>query len=405
MSTLAAPIHCGQPMQIVQARMKCLVCGYETKTPGEEGLGYAHPVHCGQRMVVLRELRCGMCGFEMTDTVELQVPAEKPATPTRPRRRQVSLEPATVTDLVGKTWGRFRIVALLGHGGMAVVYKAYQPSLERFVAIKFLLLQGPDPAMVKRFRQEAKLIASLRHPNIVTVLDFGEKQGIAYFVMEYVEGQSLKERLGRPMALEQTLKITGQVGRALQYAHEHGIVHRDVKPSNILLARDDWALLSDFGIAKVLESPIHLTQSGAFVGTPEYMSPEQGRGMPVDARCDIYALGVVLFEMLTGRPPFSGDTPMTVLLKHISEPLPLPRSLNPSIPEEVQQAIVKATAKEPGERYASAGEMVAALGGGRIAEQAISPIAPTLLEEKPDQEAQEADKPPGEKRRPWFWPF
>lgn len=327
-------------------------------------------------MVLVRDLKCNLCGFETAETVRLDVPSPVPApppaaaAPSRPARRpRVALAPATVTGLVGKTWARYRIVSQLGRGGMAIVYKAYQPSLDRYVAIKFLLPQVvPNPTMIKRFKQEAKLSASLRHPYIVAVLDFGERQKIAYLVMEYVGGETLQTKLGRPMDLARALRIAAQVASALDYAHSHGVIHRDVKPSNILLARDDWALLSDFGIAKALQSATALTQTGMFIGTPEYMAPEQGQGREVDARCDIYALGVVLFEMLAGRPPFTGDTPISVMLKHCTEPLPSPRELNPDIPEAVEEIVMTATAKEPNGRYSSAGQMAAAI------EQVLHPL-------------------------------
>ena len=412
MSVPTIPQHHGQDMTIVNTKLKCQVCGFEMPNPGEAGIGEAPPKHCGKYTLLLRDLKCGVCGYEMPDTVRFDEATAQPVTPVPappPRRKRVALQPVTVTDLVGKTWARYRIVCQLGRGGMAVVYKAYQPGLDRHVAIKFLLPQViPDPTLIKRFKQEAKVIAKLRYPNIVTVLDFGERQGVAYLVMEYVEGETLKAKLGKPMPLESALEIASQMGRALDYAHSQGIIHRDVKPSNILLAREDWALLSDFGIAKVLEGPQQFTMTGASVGTPEYMAPEQGQGLKVDARADIYALGVVLYEMLTGRPPFSGDTPLSVMLKHVTDLLPPPRNLNANVPEAVEQVIVKAMAKDPAARYASAREMVAALESLRGTQIALapapSPEAPTLMEGKPAQVESESDKATGEKRRR-RWPF
>jgi len=265
-------------------------------------------------------------------------------------------------DLIGKSLGQYRIVEQLGRGGMAVVYKAYQASLDRYVAIKVLpFFQAQDPTAMERFYREARAIARLEHPNILTVFDFGQVDGTLYIVMQYVEGGTLKERLGAPLDLDVAAKIVRQVGEALEYAHGLGVVHRDIKPSNVLLAKGDRVLLSDFGLAKMMESTSALTKAGVGMGTPQYMSPEQGRGEPVDGRSDIYSLGVVLYEMLTGQVPFDAETPLAVVLKHLSTPLPRPRGLNPQIPEPVEQVILKATAKSPAQRYQSAAEMVEAL--------------------------------------------
>lgn len=283
-----------------------------------------------------------------------------PTAPAGPPGRDTPGMPAgaQLTDLVGQNWQGYEITAEIGRGGMAVVYKARQPKLDRNVAIKFLLPAGIHAeTLLERFEQEAKTIANLRHPNIVTVLEFGEHQGLPYLVMEFVEGETLESTLKERMDQDRALLITAQVARALDYAHGRGIVHRDVKPSNILLARADWALLSDFGIAKVVQSPARLTEMGLTIGTPGYMAPEQARGQELDGRCDIYALGVVLFELLTGRPPFTGDTPMGLLLQHVNDPIPSPRSLNPSIPEGVEAAVLRATAKQKEDRFASAKDL------------------------------------------------
>ncbi|MBI4758109.1 MAG: protein kinase [Chloroflexi bacterium] len=282
-------------------------------------------------------------------------------------------------DLIGKSLGQYRIVEQLGRGGMAVVYKAYQASLDRYVAIKVLpFFQAQDPTAMERFYREARAIARLEHPNILTVFDFGQVDGTLYIVMQYVEGGTLKERLGAPLDLDAVAKIIRQVGEALEYAHGLGVVHRDIKPSNVLLARGDRVLLSDFGLAKMMESTSALTKAGVGMGTPQYMSPEQGRGEPVDRRSDIYSLGVVLYEMLTGQVPFDAETPLAVVLKHLSTPLPRPRGLNPQIPEPVEQVILKATAKSPAERYQSAAEMVEALLQARGIARAL-PEAPRAL--------------------------
>lgn len=314
MATPEIPQHHGRPMTIVGAQVRCGVCGFESPVP-PGGLEDPAPKHCGRTMHAVRHLRCDVCGEDTSDTLLLETPDTLYAPPPSP-----AAPPAEVADLVGEDWAGYRVVSKLGQGGMAVVYKAHQPSLNRYVAIKLLVPHGPpDPGLIQRFRQEAQLIAGLRHPNIVTVLDFGEEQGLPYLVMEFVEGETLAARMGRPLEVSAALAIAAQIGRALHYAHGEGVVHRDVKPSNVLLRGEDWALLSDFGIAKVLGSPLNLTQTGTAIGTPEYMAPEQCQGLGVDARSDIYSLGVVLYEMLTGRPPFTGDTPMSVMLKHVQD--------------------------------------------------------------------------------------
>jgi hypothetical protein len=267
-----------------------------------------------------------------------------------------------VDDLVGRSLGQYQIVQRLGEGGMATVYKAFQPSLNRYVAIKVLppdLAQQPDFAA--RFTREAHAVAQLQHPHILSIHDFGQEGGLSYIVMQYVEAGTLQQRMHQPMDLETIAKIIEQLADALDYAHRRGIIHRDIKPSNVLMEDGRWPLLADFGIAKMLGGNTGLTATGIGIGTPAYMSPEQGRGQPVDARSDVYSLGVMLFEMLTGRVPFVADTPMGIVIQHILSPIPPPRSLNPAIPEAVERVIFGALAKDPNDRSASAGELAAAL--------------------------------------------
>ena len=270
-----------------------------------------------------------------------------------------------MADLVGATLGRYRVLARLGRGGMADVYKAFQPSLDRDVAIKVLHpSMVDDKEFVGRFQREAKSVAALRHTNIIQVFDYDSQGDTYYMVMEFIDGPTLKaalEELHRrreQLPLDVALRIVSDVGSALGYAHEQGVVHRDVKPANILLDRAGRVILTDFGVAKIL-SGTKVTVTGTVLGTPAYMSPEQGMGEHGDSRSDIYSLGVVLYELATGRLPFDADTPLAVLLKHAHDPLPIPRQVNPSLPEEVERIILKALAKEPADRYTTAQEMLA----------------------------------------------
>lgn len=268
-------------------------------------------------------------------------------------------------DLSGKQLGQYRLVAPLGEGGMAFVYKAYHPSMERYVAIKILPRHyAAEPDFIHRFKQEARIIANLEHPNILPVYDYGEADGYTYIVMRYIEGGKTLTNLmqGQPLPLAQMLNLLSKIAAALDYAHSRGVVHRDVKPSNVLIDQQGNILLSDFGLAKVFASSSRFTVSGAFLGTPAYASPEQCLGRSdLDGRSDVYSLGVILYEMATGRPPFDAETPMAVAVKHINDPLPLPRKLNPALPESLERVILKALAKQPGDRYQTAGEMARAL--------------------------------------------
>jgi len=256
----------------------------------------------------------------------------------------------------GQSIGPYRVLERLGRGGMASVYKAYQPSLDRYVALKVLPAHLTDePGFAERFRREARAVAKLEHPHILAVHDYGQEGDLTYIAMRYVEGGTLKDLLGKPLALPLVVDLIGQIAEALDYAHEHGVIHRDVKPSNVLLDRGNWTLLTDFGVARMVDATQQLTGTGVGVGTPAYMSPEQGQGKQVDRRSDVYSLGVVLYEMLTGKVPFEAETPLAVVWKHVNEPLPLPRSINPQVPEAAERVVLKALAKTPSDRYASAG--------------------------------------------------
>jgi tRNA A-37 threonylcarbamoyl transferase component Bud32 len=286
--------------------------------------------------------------------------------------------------LIGQTLGQYRIVEQIGKGGMATVFKAYQPSLDRYVAVKILpAYYAHEEGFSERFVREAKAIARLDDPHILPVYDFGQSDGLSYIVMKYVAAGTLKDRLGQPLAPEEALEILEQIAGALDHAHDLGILHRDVKPGNILIDEKDRVYLSDFGLAKMVEGSVQLTGSGVGIGTPAYMSPEQGQGLAVDERTDVYSLGVILYEMLTGRVPYEAETPMAVVVKHITSPLPMPTSVNPVIPEAVERVVLKALAKEAGDRYARAGQVVDALEAA-IEEQVVpGPVPETHVTQTP----------------------
>lgn len=273
-----------------------------------------------------------------------------------------------MTDLIGKFLGSYRILEQLGEGGMATVYRAIDAQQEQDVAVKIVRRDAFPPDQVervlKRFEREARALSALSHPNIVRVIEYGKHEGEPYLVMEYVPGGTLKQKLGQPIPWWQALELLIPIARALQYAHQLGIIHRDIKPSNILLTHSGLPMLTDFGIAKMLNPEEGLTlntTTGVGMGTPDYMSPEQGLGEQVDARTDIYSLGVVLYEMLTGRKPFSADTAMAVIVKHINDPLHKPSHAVPGLPGAVDSLILKALAKKPEQRYQDMGEFASAM--------------------------------------------
>lgn len=264
----------------------------------------------------------------------------------------------------GQMLGPYRIISQVGRGGMATVYKAYQPSVDRYVAVKVLPSQlAESREFATRFQQEARIIARLEHPHILPVFDYGESDGVAYFVMRYMDAGTLKEKMieGRPLPLNDIDRLFTQLAEALSYAHSRGIIHRDLKPANVLIDAQGNVFLTDFGIAKLLESASpRLTQTDAIMGTPAYISPEQAQGNPVDQRADIYSLGIILYEMVTGSVPFTAETPLAVLFKHISDPLPPPSLVKPDIPPAIEQVLLKALAKDPKDRFATAAEFMGA---------------------------------------------
>jgi len=268
-------------------------------------------------------------------------------------------------DLLGQKLGKYDIKERIGRGGMAEVYKGYHAALDRNVAIKVLHpFLGEDPEFQERFEREARNIARLRHPNIVQVYDFEveTRRDLYYMVMEFIDGPTLRTRLmqlgfqGEQMKIQESVRIVRDLASALAYAHARNMVHRDIKPANIMLDSDGRVVLTDFGIARIISGPT-MTASGSMVGTPAYMSPEQGLGQTGDHRSDIYSLGVVLYQLATGTTPYDADTPIAIVLKHVNDPLPPPTSINPDIPEALERIIFKTLAKSPEERYQNIEEL------------------------------------------------
>ena len=289
-------------------------------------------------------------------------------------------------NLIGTTIGQHQITEQLGRGGMANVYKAFHPGLAVDRAIKVI---RPDLADTQgfqdRFQREARAVAALRHPNIVQIHDFGQQGDLFYMIMEFVEGEDLKTRMLREGAIRpfsEAVRLIEQVSDALGYAHQQGVVHRDVKPDNVLLNKDGQAILADFGIAKIIEADdAKLTATGTGLGTPAYMAPEQAKGATdVGEMADLYAIGVVLYEMLTAHLPFHADTPLAVLQRVIYDPVTPPREFTADIPDALQGVVLKAMAKDPAHRYPSAAALVEAakqsLAGGEGGEGAMVPPPP-----------------------------
>ena len=264
---------------------------------------------------------------------------------------------------VGENIGPYRIVEQLGQGGMATVFKAYHASLDRYVALKVLHPAfNTDQSFATRFQREARVVARLEHANIVPVYDFAEHETRPYLVMKFIEGDTLKARMDKgPLSAEEISKIVEAVGLALAYAHKQGVLHRDVKPSNVLLANDGSLYLADFGLARMAQSGESTLSSDTVMGTPQYISPEQAMGKAdLDARTDLYSFGVMLYEMVVGRVPFNADTPFAIIHDHIYSPLPLPHKVNPAVPEPVERVLLKALAKERNDRFEEAGQLVTA---------------------------------------------
>jgi len=320
---------------------------------------------------------------------------------------------------IGENVGPYRIIEQLGQGGMATVFKAYHASLDRYVALKVLHPAfREDQTFTSRFQREARVVARLEHPNIVPIYDYSEYESRPFLVMKYIEGDTLKARLNQgPLTSEEIEQVVNSVGSALAYAHKQGILHRDVKPSNVMIAKDGTMYLADFGLARIADAGESTMSSDSIMGTPQYISPEQAMGVKdLDAGTDIYSFGVMLYEMVVGQVPFSADTPFSIIHDHIYTPLPLPTKVNPKVPEPVQRVLLKALAKNRLDRYTSTEELMTAFKqawteAGVPMEGTAIVMRSTSLKEKTDSKNQSvpADRPTAvEKNRatqrsPWMW--
>lgn len=286
-------------------------------------------------------------------------------------------QPLETDSLTGITLGTYRVLSIIGHGGMSTVYQGYQASLDRYVAIKVLRPNlGSDSEFAERFKREAETVAKLRHQNILQALDFGQQGTLWYMVTEYINGVTLKEYIwkqheaGHRIPAAEIIHIVGSIASALEYAHDHGLVHRDIKPANIMLRSETHKtlrnsppytpILTDFGVARILEGIQH-TGTGHAIGTPDYMSPEQARGEPAGPRSDIYSLGVVIYEMVTGNLPFRGESALAVLVKHMQDEPPAPRIFSDDVSEELEVTLYQALAKDPLDRFAHATDLAFAV--------------------------------------------
>jgi serine/threonine protein kinase len=282
----------------------------------------------------------------------------------------------------GANFGPYRVIDQLGKGGMASVFKAYEPDLDRYIALKVLPTEFlHDEMFAARFTQEAKVVARLEHKEIIPIFAFGIEQNVPWMAMRLIAGGTLASLLAQErVPLARCVAILRGVANALTYAHEQGVIHRDVKPQNVLLDQLGQVYLADFGIARMVEGATVLTKTGALAGTPQYMAPEQALARPVDHRVDIYALGIVAYQMFVGDVPFNADTPIAVMMKHVNEPIPLAPLR--AVPEPVRRSLLKALAKEPRQRWSSAGEFADSLERGldAAAVDAGATTAPRLAE-------------------------
>lgn len=351
-------------------------------------MSYLIECSCGKKLSVLHmkegeKFLCPFCGHShiaTTDSSKIVAvgPTVQGSVSVDAKTQVIEATPTTATLLAGDSseftkqtdeyLGTYRVLGLLGKGAMGTVFKAYDESLDRLVAIKVLSRElSADADTVERFRREARAAAALSHPNIVHVYAIGKDGEREFFTMEYVEGKSLGElvRQGVRLSPGKVVEYILQAARGLEAAAKKGIIHRDVKPSNILLGNDGVVRLADFGLSKVVKADASMTATGVVVGTPFYMSPEQGKGHALDYRSDIYSLGATMYHLLTGKPPFNGTTPLEVLLKHVTEPLTIPPEIEDDLPAEVVRIIRKMMAKDRDKRYSTYAELIADLEAAR----------------------------------------
>jgi serine/threonine protein kinase len=303
-----------------------------------------------------------------------------------------------MTNLIGQRLGKYELLERIACGGMAEVYRAFQPGIERQVVVKILhnhLAESPD--FVARFQREARVIGSLQSPHIIRIIDMDVEGELYYMVMDFIQGPTFSDYLKckQIMPVDEALMVGVQLASALDYAHAQGVLHRDIKPANIMFVDDSHkqAMLADFGLARICDDEAaRLTLAGSIIGTPTYMSPEALRGEACDERSDIYSFGVVLYELVTGRTPYEANTPYSMMTKQASEPLPLPRSLNPHLPVVVEQLLLKALATEPDDRFQSGAEMVNAIRQAqkRLSGPSALPLLQVAIETKADKAAASA---------------
>jgi serine/threonine protein kinase len=308
-----------------------------------------------------------------------------------------------VTIQPGSRLGAYEIVEKIGAGGMGAVYKGYHAALGRYVAIKVLPPQtAGDPMFAERFAQEAKAIGKLRHPNIVTAFDFAREGDLAFLVSEFIDGGTLADQLGAPLPPDYALGMLTPIAGALDYAHARGIVHRDIKPQNILLTRDGMPVLTDFGLAKIVGPGSGMTQTGSLMGTAEYIAPELASGSEAAGpAADQYALGLIAYQMLVGRHPFPADNPLSALMAHVHKPVPIPSSLGVTLSPGAEAALLRALAKKPEERFARCADFVRALAGSTYVTPPLAaasalgtqPVSPSDPPSAPTQPAAPSEPP------------
>ncbi|MBN8580615.1 MAG: serine/threonine protein kinase [Anaerolineae bacterium] len=323
---------------------------------------------------------------------------------------------------LGANVGPYQVIEQLGQGGMASVYKAYHAALDRYVALKVLHQAfNEDSTFISRFQREAKVVAKLEHPNIVPVYDFAEHEGRPFLVMKFIEGDTLKARMSAgPLTAKEIEQVVETVGSAVGYAHRQGVLHRDIKPSNVLISTENVMYLADFGLARIAQAGESTLSADSIMGTPQYISPEQAMGKKdLDGKTDVYSFGVMIYEMVVGQVPFNADTPFSIIHDHIYTPLPLPKSVNPSVPDSVQRVLLKSLAKNRDDRYATVEELIAAFKsawleagmpmrgttitvGSAVSAPAVVPAKNQARSEKSAREPNPL-KSQKKKRSPWMW--